>query len=94
MSKGRREAPKSAAARLCEWRGLNCYEIFSGIGSASRRVRRENRACTNFTEEQAAEGAPSHEQRQARSAEKRGSAALRMARAEPKSDLAAEGVVT
>ena len=23
MSKGRREAPESASARLCKWRGLN-----------------------------------------------------------------------
>ena len=27
MSKGRRTAPVSAAARLCEWRGLNCYGL-------------------------------------------------------------------
>ena len=25
MSKDSREAAKSALARLCEWRGLNCY---------------------------------------------------------------------
>ena len=28
MSKGRRIAPESAAARLCEWRWLNCSLYF------------------------------------------------------------------
>ena len=41
-----------------------------------------NRAHTNFTLDTATEGAPLDEQKQAHSAEKRVSAALRMARAE------------
>ena len=61
MSKDRRVAPESAAARLCEWRGMNWQP------NGTRLQRRRLHA---------------YEQRQARSAGKRGSAALRMARDE------------
>ncbi|MDO4283828.1 MAG: hypothetical protein Q4C60_00705 [Eubacteriales bacterium] len=31
MSKGSREAAESAEARLCEWRGLNCYQYLMAL---------------------------------------------------------------
>ena len=123
MSKGRRAAPKSASARLCEWRGLNWYSdpasrwmrektVLARVFYRRRRLR-EALSVKNHTDvlifhtgicsgasqiplmaklipeeftfcpvAQALRNRDSHEQRQARSAEKRVSAALRMAQAE------------
>ncbi|MDO4283754.1 MAG: hypothetical protein Q4C60_00325 [Eubacteriales bacterium] len=37
MSKGSRGAAESAAARLCEWRWMNCYVTYAENSSASRK---------------------------------------------------------
>ncbi len=102
MSKGRREAPNSAAARLCEWRALNwsvpwqrqARSAESRVGAALRMARAEtgpfhgkgrreapNSAAARLCEWRALNWSVPW-QRQARSAESRVGAALRMARAE------------
>ncbi len=75
MSKGSHEVTKSVKTRLCEWRGLNCYE-----GAANCRA--EIMLCMILRRNMFMRRAPEDEQRESRSDEERENAALRMARAE------------
>ncbi len=45
MSKDSREAAESALARLCEWRGLNCYDMSTrGYGIVMTSTRGDDNA--------------------------------------------------